>query len=105
MLSRFLWSITRVRLDLRRVEHDAGSSSHSTGGEAAGETGTDDTRVSVGRSDLTPRDLDSLLGVVNEGNTLAEVELDILARVDSLNLEKRLVGVLVVIGTVYQVIM
>lgn len=53
-------------------------------------------------SNLTPGDLDSLLGVVNESNTLAEVELDILARVDSLNLEERLVLVLRVISSANQ---
>ena len=85
---------------MRRVEHDAGSGSHGAGGEVAGETGTDDARVTVSRGDLTPDNLDSRLGVVNESNTLAEVETDILARVDSLDLKERVVHVLGMIGPI-----
>lgn len=96
----FLFSAYMVRpsLDLRRVEHDAGRGSHGAGREVAGETGADDSRVSVGRGDLSPNDLDSLGGVVNIGDTLAEVELDILASVDSLDLQERVVHVLCVIS-------
>lgn len=54
----------------------------------------------MGRGDLSPNDLDALVSMVNKGNTLAEVEADVLARVDSLDLEERVVHVLSVVGPI-----
>lgn len=82
------------RLDARRVEHDANTSGESLRRDVVCELGTNNTRVTVGTGDATPDDADLgttdlLGGLVDVGDTFAEVELGLVRLLDTLNLDER----------------
>jgi hypothetical protein len=92
---------TRRRLNTRGVEHHAQGRSHGLGRQVLPETSADHTRVSVSASDLAPDDADllalslPLLSTVDEGHPLAQVEVCVVARLNSLDAQQGHVGVLV----------
>eukprot|EP01085_Mycamoeba_gemmipara_P004782 Mycagemm_TRINITY_DN7912_c1_g1::TRINITY_DN7912_c1_g1_i1::g.4782::m.4782 type:complete len:142 gc:universal TRINITY_DN7912_c1_g1_i1:24-449(+) len=83
------------------VEHDANGGAHSLRREILCELSPDDTRVAVRTSNATPdgadlRAVEDLLGAVQENNTLAKIEIALLAGVHALDLNQR--GVLVLVA-------
>lgn len=91
-------------LDVGRVQHNSHRSTESLGGQVLDEVGSDQAVVAVGSGNLTPdhsdlRATDLLLGSVNVGNSLAQVELGVLGSVNTLNLDQGDVGVGHALGT------
>ena len=79
------------------VKHDADGGTERTGREVVAELSADDTRVAVSAGDLAPHDsdlgaADLLGGAVDEGDLLSEVEAGGLGVVDTLNLIKLVLG-------------
>lgn len=93
------------RLDLARVEHDAETLANGGRREILAELGADDAIVAVRGDDATPHEailrhlslgvLLGLGGLVNVSDALAQVELGVLAVFHTLNLDARLLHVLV----------
>jgi hypothetical protein len=86
------------------VQHDADSGSHGTRGKVGAELGTDGSRVSVGSGEAAPDDtvVAALLlgaGSVDVGNALAQVPINILTSIDTLDLDEGGVGLLVALGS------
>jgi len=81
------------RLDARGVEHDANARGKGLGRDVVSELGTDNTRVAVRAGDAAPDDADLgatdlLGGLVDVGDTLAEVELGLVGLLNTLNLDE-----------------
>ena len=87
-------------LDTTREEHDPDGTTEALGGEVASELGSYSSTVSVMTSDLTP-DASELrsallgLGLVHVCDSLSKIERGILLGENSLNLDERVIGMLV----------
>lgn len=87
----------------RGVQHDADGRAERLGGERVAELGADNAGVAVGTGDLAPDDADPgaadlLLGLVDVGDLLAEVEVRGVRVVDALDLDEAGRGVRDVAG-------
>jgi hypothetical protein len=89
---------------LDNCTYDADRSTKGLGGKVGAELGLDDTVSTVGTGNTAPDNtdlaaVDFTLGAVDVSNTLTEIELSINWSLDTLNLDKRSVLVLVALGT------
>lgn len=90
--------ISSFTLDVGWVQHDSDGSTESLGWQVLSEVGSHNTVVAVGSGDLTPDDSDLgtslLLGAsVDVGNSLTQVELSVLCRLNTVDLNQRHVRV------------
>ena len=95
-----MWTIILFyALDSRGEHHHTQSGADGLGWQVVAEVGTDGTSVSVSASNLAPHDTvlgtSALSGTVDESNTFSEVIASSIDVADSLQLQKRGVGVLV----------
>jgi hypothetical protein len=91
---RFLYTVfstilQQTNLDVGRIEHDPNSSTKSLGRKVLLEVCSDNTRISMRSSDLSPDNSDFgssdfLAGTVHKGHSLSEVELSFLRRRNAL---------------------
>lgn len=89
---------TLLHLYRRGVQHDANRGAERLGGERAGELGADNARVTVRTGNLAPDDADLgaadlLLGLVDVGDLLAEVEVGGSGVINTLDLDQAGLGV------------
>lgn len=87
----------------RGVQHDADGRAERLGRERVAELGADNAGVAVGTGDLAPDDADPgaadlLLGLVDVGDLLAEVEVRSVRGVNALDLDEAVRGVRDVAG-------
>ena len=84
--------------------YDTDGGTERLGGQVVAEASLDHTAGAVGAGNAAPDDADLgavllLVGAVDVGDALAEVELRVLGRLDTFDLEKRHIGVLAALGT------
>ena len=108
--AEFIWiqHATCQDLDVAGVQHDADGSSHGASGEVLGELSADNSRVSVSASDLSPDDAEDLVvsvsallsavGSVDVSDALSEVELSVLAVLNTVETKERDSHGLVAVG-------
>lgn len=92
-----------THLDVGGVQHDSDRSTKGLGRQVLLEVGSDNTVVTVSSGNLSPDDSDLgasdlLLGSVHVGNSLTQVELSFVSRLDTLDLDQRHVGVCHTLG-------
>lgn len=96
--------VPQLSLDVGWVQHDSHRGTEGLGRQVSLEVGSDNTVVTVGSGDLTPDDSDLgtsdfLLGSVDVGNSLTQVESGVLGGADTLDLDQRRAWVVHVLGT------
>lgn len=97
-------SSSSSRLDVGWVQHDSHGSTKGLWRQVLLEVGSHNTVVAVGSGDLAPDDSDLgasdfLLGSVDVGNSLTQVESGVLGVANALDLDQRRAWVVHVLGT------
>lgn len=97
-------TLIAIPLDVGWVQHDSDRSTEGLWWQVLSEVGSDNTVVTVGSGDLTPDDSDLgtsdlLVASVDVGNLLTQVELGVLWRVHTVDLDQGGVWVDQVLGT------
>lgn len=85
------------------ITYNTNGSTKDLGRQVLAETSTNDTTGTMGASNTAPDNTELAtilfsLGMVDISNTLAEIETSIVSGLNTFNLEKRNVGILVVLG-------